>query len=593
VTTGDIAKAALNVTAAGVNKTYDGTTTASANLNDNRMGADDLVLTSTGKSFADKNAGVSKTISINGISVTGADAGNYTWNTTTVTSADIAKASLNVTASGTNKTYDGTTTAGASLSDNRIGADDLVLSASGKSFADKNAGAGKTISVNGISVTGADASNYTWNTSAVTTGDIAKAALNITAAGVNKTYDGTTNASASFSDDRIGSDVLVLSATGKNFSDKNSGTGKTITVNGITVTGADAANYTWNTTAVTSADIAKAALNVTATGVNKTYDGTAGASANLGDNRFGYDSLTLSSSGSTFSDKNAGLGKAVTVNGINVTGADANNYTWNATAVTSADITKASLSVTAAGVNKTYDGSTAAGATLSDDRIGSDSLVVSASGKAFTDKNAGAGKSILVNGITVTGADAGNYTWNTTALTSADIAKAALSVTANGINKTYDGSAAAGVTFGDNRIGSDVLVIGAGTKAFADKNAGTGKAVMVNGITVTGADAGNYTWNTSAITSADIAKAALNVTASGVNKTYDGSTSAGASLSDSRIGSDDLVVSSVSQAFVDKNAGNGKIITVGGINVTGADADNYTWNTSTTALANIAKANLT
>jgi filamentous hemagglutinin family protein len=592
VTTADITKAALNVTATGVNKTYDGTTNAGANLSDDRIGSDVLVVTSGAKAFSDKNAGTSKAITVGGINVTGADAGNYTWNTSATASADIAKAALTVSASGVNKIYDGSTVASANLSDNRIGADDLALSSSGKAFSDKNAGVGKTLTVNGINVTGVDAGNYTWNTTAVTSADIAKAALNVTATGVNKTYDGSATASANLADDRIGSDVLVLNATGKNFADKNAGSSKAITVTGINVTGADAANYSWNTIASTTADITKAALTVTATGVNKTYDGTTTAGANLSDNRIGADDLVLSSTGKSFADKNAGLGKTITVNGINVTGADAANYTWNTSALTAADIAKAALTVTANGVNKTYDGSISAGVNLGDNRVGADDLTISAGSKSFADKNAGTGKAINVSGINVTGADAGNYTWNTSAVTTADIAKAALNVTANGINKTYDGTTTAAANLADDRIGSDDLVLSSGSKAFADKNAGTGKAITVNGISVTGADAGNYIWNTSALTSADIAKAALNVSATGVNKTYDGSTAAAATLNDNRIGSDDLVLSAGSKVFADKNAGLGKTISVNGITVTGADAANYTWNTSAVTSADIAKAAL-
>lgn len=590
-TTADIGKASLTVSASGVNKTYDATTGASANLSDNRFGSDVLVLSAASKSFADKNAGLGKTITVNGINVTGADAVNYTWNTSAFTAANIAKAALSVTAVGVNKTYDGTMTAGANLSDNRIGADDLVLSTTGSSFSDKNSGTGKTINVGGINVTGADAANYTWNATATTTADIAKANLNITAAGVDKTYDGTTNAGATLGDNRFGSDDLVLSTTGSSFSDKNAGTGKTVSVAGLSVSGADAGNYTWNTSTTTTADINKATLNVSATGINKTYDGTTSAGATLGDNRFGLDDLVLGLTGSTFSDKNAGSGKTITVGGITVTGADASNYNWNTTATTTGDIAKANLTVTATGSNKTYDGTTNASTSLGDNRFGLDNLVVTSGSNTFSDKNAGTGKAVNVGGINITGADAGNYTWNATATTTADIGKANLTVNAVGNNKTYDGSTVAGVTLGDNRVAGDSLILGSAA-SFVDKNAGAGKAINVSGITLSGADAANYTWNSTATTTADIAKANLIVSASGSNKTYDGNTSAGVTMTDNRIGSDNLVIGSAGSTFADKNAGANKVVTVNGITISGADAANYTWNPLTTTTATINKAML-
>jgi filamentous hemagglutinin family protein len=590
VTVADIAKAALSVSATGVNKTYDALTGATVTFTDDRLGSDVLVVGAGAKSFSDKNAETGKTVAVTGITVTGADAVNYTWNSTASTTADIAKAALNVSATGANKTYDGSTTAIATLADNRMGSDSLVVSAGTKAFSDKNAGAGKTINVAGITVTGTDADNYTWNTTAATSADIYKAALTVTASGLNKVYDGTTSALATLTDNRIGADDLVLSSSGNVFADKNAGMGKAVTVNGINVTGTDADNYTWNTSASTTADVAKAALNITATGINKTYDSTTTAGVSFADNRLALDDLAISSTVSSFADKNAGGGKAITVNGLNVTGSDAGNYIWNTSATTSADIAKALLNVTAIGVNKTYDATTNANATLSDDRIGADSLVLSASSKNFADKNAGTAKAISVSGINVTGSDAGNYTWNNTAATTADIAKAALTVTASGINKTYDATTHADVNLSDNRIGSDVLLVTADNKNFADKNAGAAKAINVSDIQVAGADAGNYSWNLSTVTSANIAKAALTIRATGVNKTYDGTTKAGAILSDDHIGADQLLVGATNTAFVDKNAGVGKVISISGITVSGADAGNYTWNTAASTSATINKA---
>ncbi|WP_225422707.1 MBG domain-containing protein, partial [Pseudomonas huaxiensis] len=61
--------------------------------------------------------------------------------------------------------------------------------------------------------------------------------------------------------------------------------------------------------------------------------------------------------------------------------------------------------------------------------------VTSASG-AFTDKNAGNGKSVGISEIVLGGADAGNYTLaDNTATTSADIVKAALTITADNASK--------------------------------------------------------------------------------------------------------------------------------------------------------------
>ena len=590
VTTADINKAVLNVTATGGDKVYDGSTLATSTLADNRISGDDLVLSSTGSNFGDKNAGIGKVVNVTGITVAGADAGNYTWNSDAVTTGNVDKANLTVSAAGVDKTYDSTTAAGAILGDNRIVGDDLTLAYSQAEFSDKNAGTGKAINVDGISATGVDAGNYTWNTDTTTTANIAKADLVIDAVAQDKVYDGSLATTSVLSDNRISGDSLVIASSGSDFFDKNAGAGKTVVVSGITVTGADAVNYNWSDSAITTAEITKATLSVTAHANDKTYDGTNTASATLSDNRVAGDVLSLSNTGSTFSDKNAGMGKLVTVTGLALTGADASNYVISSTASTTATINKANLVVSANASDKTYDGDTTASTILSDNRVSGDDLNIGSLASNFADKNAGAGKVVTVDGISVTGADADNYTWNTTGATTAGIAKASLNVSATGQDKTYDSSTTASATLGDNRIGSDDLTITAGTVEFGDKNAGIGKTVNVDGISVSGADAANYDWNTSAVTTANISKAVLHVTASGQDKTYDGSTTAGVILTDNRIGSDDLTIGSTGALFADKNAGAGKTVSIGGITVTGLDAQNYTWNAVTSTTASIFKA---
>ncbi|MFO0959809.1 MAG: YDG domain-containing protein [Isosphaeraceae bacterium] len=58
----------------------------------------------------------------------------------------------------------------------------------------------------------------------------------------------------------------------------------------------------------------------------------------------------------TFADKNVGNGKAVTVTGLHLSGADAGNYA--ATATATADITRATLAVSGVNADKVYDGTT-------------------------------------------------------------------------------------------------------------------------------------------------------------------------------------------------------------------------------------------
>jgi hypothetical protein len=128
-----------------------------------------------------------------------------------------------------------------------------------------------------------------------------------------------------------------------------------------------------------------------------------------------------------------GSGKTVTVSGISIGGADAGNYNLlNTTATTTADITAKDLTVVATAANKVYDGTTDASVTLSSDALSGDDVTLAFASAAFADKNVGSGKTVTVSGISIGGADAGNYNLlNTTATTTADITPKDLTVTAD------------------------------------------------------------------------------------------------------------------------------------------------------------------
>ncbi|WP_254926600.1 YDG domain-containing protein, partial [Janthinobacterium sp. PC23-8] len=330
----------------------------------------------------------------------------------------------------------------------------------------------------------------------------------------SKVYDGTTGATVSTAGaafaGMVNGDSLNATASGA-FADKNAALGKAVAISDITLGGADAGNYTLvSSTASTTADISRAAINAV-TGITaggKVYDGTTGATVSTAGAAFAGmvngDSLNATASGA-FANKNAALGKTVAISDITLGGADAGNYTLvTSTASTTADISRATIN-TVSGItagSKVYDGSSGAtvntNAALFAGMVAGDSLNASASG-AFADKNAATGKVVNVSGITLGGFDAGNYTLaNNTASTTADISRVTINtvtgITAN--SKVYDGTIGATVNTGGaafaGMVAGDSLNASA-SGAFADKNAALGKTVAVNGITLGGADAGNYT----------------------------------------------------------------------------------------------------
>jgi len=224
-------------------------------------------------------------------------------------------------------------------------------------------------------------------------------------------------------------------------------------------------------------------------------------------------------------------GDAVTLDGASVAIRKAGEVTLRASQAEDATYTAASkdmkltitparLTITATAQDKAYDGNATALVSLTDNRVKGDVLTISYGSASFSDKQAGADKPVKVTGIAVSGEDAANYTFNTTAATTGSITVRELVISATGRDKTYNGTTTAVVSLTDNRIAGDELTIAYGSAAFQSKDAGADKAVSVTGITLTGADAGNYSFNTTASATATIARAPLKVKAQDQVKVY-------------------------------------------------------------------------
>jgi hypothetical protein len=194
---------------------------------------------------------------------------------------------------------------------------------------------------------------------------------------------------------------------------------------------------------------------------------------------------------------------------------------------------KALMAVPSGGVSKIYDGGTSMNnVSLLLTAVGGgqgvmNGDVVNALGSGeYAGRNVGTQLGYVLNDLSLGGPDAANYylaSGRVFAGNNGSITPRPLTLTYTGVNKTYDGTQAASVTRSDDRISGDVLTL-TQSAAFTDKNVGTGKAVNVSAITLSGADAGNYNLaSTTASTSADITKANAVVTAnSDTSKVYNG-----------------------------------------------------------------------
>jgi hypothetical protein len=539
LTTGKLALTVTGVVAN--NKVYDGTINATLNFSNATLATifsgDTVTLNSASAKgvFADKAAGTNKTVSISGLALAGASAGNYSV-TAPVATASITPRNLAITAKGVNKIYDATTAATVTLADNRLAGDVFTNHYASATFTNKNVGTAIPINVSGLAISGTNAGNY------VLTNLAATATANITAAPLvvsgivasNKIYDATTMAPLNFTNAALatilGGDAVTLnSANAKGvFASKTIGAGKTVTVTGLALAGTNAGNYFLTTPVTTTASITARSLTITAKGVNKIYDATTNATVTLTDNRVSGDALTDSYAAATFTNKNVGTSILINVSGLAIAGTDSTNYVLTATSTnTVANITKFTLTV--AGVvanNKIYDATKTATLNCSNAALvtvfSGDTVTLNTTNAkgTFASKVVGTNLTVSVSGLTLGGASSNNYAL-TQPTTAANISSRGLAITAKGANKIYDGTTNATVTLTDNHVSGDVVTDSSVSATFTNKNVGTNILINVSGLTIAGADSGNYNLSaTNTTATANISQALLTVAAASLTRPY-------------------------------------------------------------------------
>jgi hypothetical protein len=252
------------------------------------------------------------------------------------------------------------------------------------------------------------------------------------------------------------------------------------------------------------------ARNLTASyaAADKVYDGTTAATVTGSSADVVAGDLVTFSQTAAFRDPSVGVDKPVDVTAITLGGADAANYALpGGTVLSAADILARGLTAVFSAADKVYDGTTAATVSgTSADILAGDSVTF-AQAAAFRDENVGADKPVDVTAIALAGADAGNYRLlNGTALTFADITPRGLDPSLVGaVIKIYDATTAATVT-GQNLglagvlEGDGVGLAVTGSPFYDTKDVGTGKAVTVPGLVLTGPDASNYSLPTGSLT---------------------------------------------------------------------------------------------
>jgi hypothetical protein len=151
-------------------------------------------------------------------------------------------------------------------------------------FANKNFGNNKPITASGFTLSGSAAANYVIVQPTGLSANITHFALTGSFTAADKIFDGTTNATILNRSltGVFGGDLVSYVGGTATFDTAAVGSSKTVTAVGLSLTGADFANYTVNTTAITTANITRPASTTIDRRVfynNASFFGTGGLNA--------------------------------------------------------------------------------------------------------------------------------------------------------------------------------------------------------------------------------------------------------------------------------------------------------------------------
>jgi hypothetical protein len=555
---------ALPVSVTGT-RVYDGSIDLDVSIFDISGLLDGETLTLNGIGLMnDKHVGFDKTVIVDRLVLsdcidTGCAglASNYTFSggtqTVTITQKSLMQSGLSVASS---KVYDGTTDAvvlgSASFGSQDVGLGDAndgmayngdTVSITGAvigTYNDKDVVDATTVSFSGMSLAGADANNYSLLAHADAAATITQKSLTQSGLSVanSKVYDSTTDAvvlgsvslqriAANLADAAdgaaiVGDDVSLVGTAIGAYNDKDVADATSVAFSGVSLSGADSSNYSLEAHADAAASITQKSLTQSGLSVasSKVYDGTTDAvvignvslqtvaanlaNANDGAVIVGDDVSLVGTAMGAYNDKDAADAMRVTISGLSLNGADVNNYSF-AAPVLLASITPKALSQSGLSVasSKVYDGTRNAvllgsasfasqdvGLGDANDGIAYNGDTVSISGTlvgTYNDKDVADATTVSFSGMSLTGANAGNYNLLAHANAAATITPADAVVTAssgtryyNGLTRSISSFSASGLKNGES---SSVLT---GVSAF-----GSGVEIGTYPVVASGTD-GNY-----------------------------------------------------------------------------------------------------
>ncbi len=383
----------------------------------------------------------------------------------------------------------------------------------------------------------------------------------------------------------ISGDVLTLSVlSGATYTNANYHTPTALSAQGTkTWTGLNSGNYNITFTITTGA-IHKAPLSVNGFNITKVYDGN-NTVTNFGSPAFsgfiGSENATVTIAASTYNDATVGGSKPITMGIVTMTGGSAMAINYNI--IQPIGITGSiTSSMGALTINPiaavTYTGS-AQNPTIVV-KSGTTVLTANTDYTVTINNNTNAGTAVV--NVTGVGGYAGafgnaNFTINPKPVT----------VTGYSITKVYDGTTTV-TNFGspsfNGLVGAETATVNTGTSTYDTKEVGTGKAITLGTVTMTGgsAIASNYVITQPTGIIGIITTKSLTVNGFNISKVYDGNNTVnnfGTPVFNGLVGAEMATVTIAASTYNDATVGTGKTITLGVITATagtgGFIASNY------------------
>ena len=449
------------------------------------------------------------------------------------------------------------------------------------------------ITISNIYLKGTKSANYSINQIIDVSGRILPKQLDISAS-VVKTYDGTANTYNNRIDLSgifpVDNGEVNFSYTNVTYNDVNAGPTVPVTIRDISLNGLISQNYAILSTLTIPGTINKKVIDVSASAIQKTYDGTTDINCiiDLSGIVIG-DTVYVTVGNSRVSTPNFGTYSTVYFDNFVLNGTKALNYdvrnTIDVTLNVYAVIRRKFLTSQASVIPKSYNGTTSATVTfVLNGVLPPDIVDVSNNYIAnYDNANAGQNKIVNVSNITLYGSSTSNYDVSSTRVLTGNILQQIIDASCAPITKTYDGTTIAS-NFLLYLIGLPNITLNYTSAAFNNPFVGTNRTVNITGISIN-SSLNNYILSSTnlSVPGGRIDKRNLETSISATSKIYDNTNIAYVVISlTNKIQTDIVNVSYTNAIFDDSIVGENKRIRISNILLGGPQSDNYALPTTIT-----------